>query len=145
MSSVAGRIGIPLGSIYSSSKFAVEGLSEAVRGELKKFNVHVILVEPGFINTKFKETSEAKADRFVANKDTPYHSLIVHHHNRFKALEASAPGPEEAAEVIYKAMTEDEPKVRYTVTANAGKLMMMKKIMPEKMFEKMMDDRHGTK
>src|SRR3989338_6198581 len=64
ISSVAGRIGFPLGSPYNASKFAVEGLSESLRAELNQFNIHVVLVEPGFIMTEFAQTAEDRVKQF---------------------------------------------------------------------------------
>src|SRR5918911_3515936 len=53
ISSGAGRVGYPGGSIYVSSKFAIEGLSESIAFELEPFGIRVILIEPGVIRTNF--------------------------------------------------------------------------------------------
>ena len=53
VSSIAGRIGFPMGSAYVSSKFALEGLSESMSYELKQFGIKIVLIEPGVINTNF--------------------------------------------------------------------------------------------
>ena len=66
VSSVGGKIGIPLNSAYISSKFALEGLSESMRYELEQFGIDVILIEPGVVKTNFFEN----ADVVVNNNDT---------------------------------------------------------------------------
>jgi len=53
VTSIAGVVGIPAECIYSSSKFALEGLSESISYELQPYGIKVILVEPGVINTNF--------------------------------------------------------------------------------------------
>ena len=56
VSSYAGRIGFPVSSAYSSSKFAMEGLSESLRLEMAPFGVNVIIIEPGIVDTNFFKT-----------------------------------------------------------------------------------------
>lgn len=58
VSSVGGKIGIPLNSAYISSKFALEGLSESMRYELAQFGIDVILIEPGVVKTNFFENAD---------------------------------------------------------------------------------------
>ena len=55
LSSIVGKMAIPLNSAYTSSKFAVEGFSESVRYELEDFGIKVILIEPGVIKSNFYE------------------------------------------------------------------------------------------
>ena len=141
ISSVAGRIGFPLGSPYNASKFAVEGLSESLRAELNQFNIHVVLVEPGYILTNFAETSAALAKQFMENKDSPYHKMLVRELNNWKKSEGSGGLPEEVAEVINKIIEEETPKARYAVTSNAKKALLARKFLPDSMFEKIINKR----
>jgi len=53
ISSMVGRVGMPLNSVYVASKFALEGFSESIRYELRKFGINVILIEPGIVKSKF--------------------------------------------------------------------------------------------
>ena len=66
ISSVGGRIGIPLNTAYISSKFALEGLSESMRYELEQFGIDVILIEPGAVKSNFFEN----ADVVINNNNT---------------------------------------------------------------------------
>src|ERR1043165_3375684 len=53
ISSMVGRVAMPLNSVYVASKFALEGFSESIRHELSKFGINVILIEPGIVRTGF--------------------------------------------------------------------------------------------
>ena len=72
VSSVAGRIGFPMGSAYVSSKFALEGLSESMSYELKQFGIKIVLIEPGVINTNFAFVTPKK----VLDTNSSYSQLM---------------------------------------------------------------------
>lgn len=67
VSSIAGVIGLPYQGVYSASKFALEGISEALRLELKSFGVNVVLLEPGVFNTPFTDNR-----RKIQNESSVY-------------------------------------------------------------------------
>jgi len=71
LSSIVGKIGIPVMSGYVSSKFALEGLMESMRYELEPFGIRVVLVEPGVIKTNFLTSSV-----FAKKKHLKKHHLI---------------------------------------------------------------------
>ena len=71
ISSVGGRIGIPLNSAYISSKFALEGLSESMRYELEQFGIDVILIEPGVVKSNFFENADVVNNK-TNNTISPY-------------------------------------------------------------------------
>ena len=111
--SVVGKFTWPVNGAYSASKHAVEALSDAMRLELKSFNIPVVLVEPGTIDTAFMRSSEGKsADRF-SDKDSPYSRLYT----RFQGMAANPArrgAPAEAvSRVIIKAIEAKKPKARY--------------------------------
>src|SRR5271166_1615992 len=73
MSSVAGIVSPPTYGAYSSSKHALEGLSNALRLELYPFNIEVILIEPGYIMTNFQQTAKELAQSYVeGSAASPY-------------------------------------------------------------------------
>ena len=74
ISSVGGRIGIPLNTAYISSKFAVEGLSESMRYELEQFGIDVILIEPGAVKSNFFENADVKVNN---NNTTNIHQNFL--------------------------------------------------------------------
>src|ERR671931_1512325 len=75
ISSIAGRIGLPLYSAYVSSKFAMEGLSESMAYELEPFGIKVAIIEPGAIKTNFKREQAAKG----SSEGSPYSSMMQSH------------------------------------------------------------------
>jgi NAD(P)-dependent dehydrogenase (short-subunit alcohol dehydrogenase family) len=136
VSSVGGRIGFPILSAYQSTKFALEGLSESMSYELEPFGIRVVIIEPGFIRTNIinSSTSAKKA----LDPKSPYFSLMQKVENHFKSMmeNASSP-PEEVARVILKALTSENPQLRYTVGNDAATIVQARMNMPDKEFRKM--------
>ena len=121
ISSVGGRITYPLGSLYHGSKWAVEGLSEALHYELAPLGIRVKLVEPGGVNTDFGGRSFV----FTHDPDLPDYQPLVD--AAAAALEAGTPSgsqePEEVAEVIFSAATDESMQMRYISGEGAQALL----------------------
>jgi NAD(P)-dependent dehydrogenase (short-subunit alcohol dehydrogenase family) len=133
VSSVGGRIGLPVLSAYHSTKFAVEGLSESISYELEPFGIRVVIIEPGVIRTNIMNSS------VLANKaldpKSPYSSLMQKVENSFKSmLENAASPPQEVAKVILQAVTSDRPQLRYTVGEDAVNIIRAKTTMSDTEF-----------
>ncbi len=118
MSSVAGLVSPPLYGAYSGSKFAVEGLSGALRLELYPFGIDVVLIEPGYILTNFAATAAENArPYFEAGRSGPYAKIYESSVNSAKRRrESSRTTPEDCARVMLRAIEAKRPKVRYGVT-----------------------------
>ena len=142
ISSIAGRIGLPLNSPYVSSKFALEGLSESISYEIEQFGIKVVLIEPGVIKTNAASSFKTGKDVAViaaANNDnnSPYAELTQ---NRIAALRSrfeAGLDPIEVAKVILKAATSENPDLRYLVGDDAFKLMDMRKNTADENFRKL--------
>jgi NAD(P)-dependent dehydrogenase (short-subunit alcohol dehydrogenase family) len=111
--SVVGKFTMPVNGVYSASKHAVEAVSNAMRIELKPFNIPVVLIEPGTIDTRFMSSSVAMSREQFDDPDSPYAGI----YERFRAMSAQparrgAP-PEKVSRVIIRAMEADRPKARY--------------------------------
>ena len=118
MSSVAGLITVPVQGAYSSSKFALEGLSNALRLEAYSFGIEVILIEPGYIVTGIQqaalELTKGYTDKF---KTSPYAYLYSQFWASSKDARAKSKStPEDCARVILRAIEAPRPKARYGVT-----------------------------
>jgi NAD(P)-dependent dehydrogenase (short-subunit alcohol dehydrogenase family) len=136
VSSVGGRIGIPVLSAYQSTKFALEGLSESMSYELEPFGIRVVIIEPGFIRTNIinSSTSAKKA----LDPKSPYFSLMQKVENHFKSMIENESSPsEEVAKVILQAATSENPQLRYTVGDDADTIIQARMNMPDKEFRKM--------
>jgi NAD(P)-dependent dehydrogenase (short-subunit alcohol dehydrogenase family) len=144
VSSLAGRIGLPLASAYVSSKFALEGLSESLKYEIQDFGIYVILIEPGVIKTNFIKnlkigkqviTSE-NGDVNTSSADLPYAEITQKRISVFKPRFEKGSSPKEVADTILEAVTSDNPKFRYIVGQDASKLMEIRKNTSDEEFGK---------
>jgi NAD(P)-dependent dehydrogenase (short-subunit alcohol dehydrogenase family) len=88
VSSVGGRIGVPVLSVYQSTKFALEGLSESMSYELEPFGIRVVIIEPGFIRTNIINSSTS-AEKALDPK-SPYFPLMQKVKNYFKSMMENA-------------------------------------------------------
>ena len=132
ISSIGGRIAFPFSPSYASTKFALEGLSEALQYEVEQFDIKVILVEPGIIKTNFFDNI-LKAKR-AADPASPYSELLQRRINRVKTMFENGTAPEEVAKVILKAITSITPELRYLVSSDANSLYEKRKSVPERKF-----------
>jgi NAD(P)-dependent dehydrogenase (short-subunit alcohol dehydrogenase family) len=138
VSSVGGRIGIPILSAYQSTKFALEGLSESMSYELEPFGIRVVIIEPGFVRTNIINSSTS-AEKALDPK-SPYFPLMQKVKNHFKSMmenASSSSPPEEVAKVILQAITSENPQLRYTVGNDAATIIQARMNMPDKEFKKM--------
>jgi NAD(P)-dependent dehydrogenase (short-subunit alcohol dehydrogenase family) len=144
VSSLAGRIGLPIASAYVSSKFALEGLSESLKYEVQDFGIYVILMEPGVIKTNFIKnlkigkqviTSE-NGDVNTSSADLPYADISQKRISAFKPRFEKGSSPKEVANSILEAATSDKPKFRYIVGQDASKLMEIRKNTSDEEFGK---------
>ena len=138
VSSVGGRIGVPILSAYQSTKFALEGLSESMSYELEPFGIRVVIIEPGFIRTNIVNSSTS-AQKALDPK-SPYFPLMQKVKNHFKSMmenASSSSPPEEVAKVILQAITSKNPQLRYTVGNDAATIIQARMNMPDKEFRKM--------
>jgi NAD(P)-dependent dehydrogenase (short-subunit alcohol dehydrogenase family) len=138
VSSVGGRIGVPVLSAYQSTKFALEGLSESMSYELEPFGIRVVIIEPGFIRTNIVNSSTS-AQKALDPK-SPYFPLMQKVKNHFKSMmenASSSSPPEEVAKVILQAITSKNQQLRYTVGNDAATIIQARMNMPDKEFRKM--------
>jgi len=116
LSSFGGVIGMPFTSMYASSKFAVEGLSEALSHELFKLNISVKIIEPGGVHTNFRNGLD-----IIINEIEEYTPLMDAFFSRYakpteNLLKAT---PADVAGTIYQAAIDDTSRLRYVVGDDA--------------------------
>ena len=134
ISSVAGRMGLPGSPAYISSKFALEGLGECLRYELGQFGIKTTLIEPGVIKTNFFESMKIPDSK----TDPKYKELTDHILAGLKMMVQMGTAPSQVAEVIIKAIHDDEMLPRYVVGTDATMFMEAKKMKTDIEFEKYM-------
>lgn len=138
MSSAAGKFALPLFGPYSSSKFALEAMSDALRLEVRPFGIEVIIVEPGFIRTNMQRTTaELSAAYAEAAPRSPYAALYASAIAEFQAARRqSRYTPEDCARVVLRALRDDPPKARYTVTPRAWVAALSKRLFSDRMLDR---------
>lgn len=113
ISSIAGKLSTPVNGAYSASKFALEGLSDALRVELEPFGIHVILIEPGSIKTHFEETAHTQTGKILANATSPYQPLYRLSDQFAASMRRQEVEPKVVSRVIHEAIEAAKPKARY--------------------------------
>jgi short-subunit dehydrogenase len=144
-SSVAGLLTPPTYGAYSSSKHALEALSNALRLEMFPFNVEVILIEPGYIVTNFQQTTKALAEPYIeAAKAGPYAKVYAGAWNGAnRGRGDSKTTPEDCARVIQEAIESPHPKARYPVTPLAKWASFGRRILPDTLLDSFLRRKYG--
>jgi len=133
ISSVAGVISIPYQAHYSASKFAVEGLIEALRHEIAPFGIKACLVEPGDTRTDFTKSRIVAKN---ANEDSPYYARFKKSLARMEKDEQNGASPFEVANIIYKMIKKKNPPVRVAVGFQYKLVLFLKRLLPGRIQEK---------
>lgn len=120
VSSIGGRMTFPLGSLYHGTKFAVEGISEALAWELESIGAAVKIVEPGMVATDFGGRSfDFSNDESLAE----YQPLVAGVFGAFEGMAANASSPRLVAEVVFDAATDSSDRLRYPAGPDAEMLL----------------------
>lgn len=135
ISSMGGKIWTKFGGWYHATKYAVEGLSDCLRMELKPFGIDVIVVEPGGIKTDWgiiaannlKKTSANGAYAEMANKAAD--GMIKNYSGNMLSK------PELIAKTVRKAVTKRRPRTRYLIGFGAKPMVWTHKIFGDRMFD----------
>lgn len=135
ISSVGGKVTLPMGVWYHASKFAIEGLSDALRKEVKSFGIDVIVIEPG--GTKSEMTGLGTEYMSRVSGNTAYSSLAKGVINMYAAVEKDAADPIVIAKLIKKGIEANKPKTRYAGASGAKMMLFFRKILSDKMFDKL--------
>jgi len=132
VSSVGGRIVLPFFGVYNSTKYAVEGLSDALRYELRPFGVDVVLIEPGVIRTNFEATAVSGLDAF---KTTPYGAAIDKYEQMSKMADRFASNPIVIAKAISRAVRARRPSARYVAPRSNNFIFVLSTILPTRVWD----------
>jgi short-subunit dehydrogenase len=138
VSSIAGRIAFPMGGLYSASKFALEGLSDALRMELEPFNIHVSVVEPGPVETEFVQVAKQQAAALETDPmQSPYRAAFRKLENLDAQIARMAWSSDQVATVIIKALNDRRPRPRY-IAATGGNILvaLMTRFLPTRIVDR---------
>jgi NAD(P)-dependent dehydrogenase (short-subunit alcohol dehydrogenase family) len=134
ITSMGGRIAIPLDSIYHGTKFALEGLSESLQYELEPFGIKIILIEPGAIGSNFWKNLKM-ATKISDPNIAVYRQLENNMSEALKQMVQNTIPSSEVAKVILQAVTSDNPEFRYIVGKDAASIIEARGNMSDKEFQ----------
>jgi NAD(P)-dependent dehydrogenase (short-subunit alcohol dehydrogenase family) len=128
--SLAGLVAVPFHGMYSASKYALEGYSEALRQEVKPFNISVSLIEPGFSSTNLAQSARQSV-RLISDYEPMRERIFP----VFVEAVRAGQKPEAIARVILSLITKSSPRLRYRVGSDSQWLPRLKMIATEASFE----------
>jgi short-subunit dehydrogenase len=143
-SSIGGLMGLPFQSFYSASKFAIEGFSEALRMEVKQFNIKVILINPGDFHT----SNSANRRNFLAptGPEDPYNQQFERTLAIIEKDEANGWKPEILARKLVKIVECKNPRQKYIIGSFEQKLaVVLMHIHSGKLFRWILEDHYKIK
>jgi NAD(P)-dependent dehydrogenase (short-subunit alcohol dehydrogenase family) len=143
-SSIGGLMGLPFQSFYSAAKFALEGVSEALRMEVKQFNIKIVLINPGDFHTN----NSANRRNFLAPTGTgdPYKEQFEKTLAVIEKDESKGWDPAVLAKKIVKIVECKNPRQRYIISSFEQKLaVILNYILPSKVFRMILEDHYKIK
>jgi NAD(P)-dependent dehydrogenase (short-subunit alcohol dehydrogenase family) len=148
VSSIGGRVAVPLLAPYNASKFALEAVSDSLRRELRSQGVDVIVVEPGGVKTpiwrKGNELADKLTERMPPEGERLYGRMIAAARETTATIERETGLPPRAvAEVIGKALTEDRPRTRYVVGNEAKVRAQLARFLPDRVMDRLVGRAFG--
>jgi len=143
ITSMGGRVAVPLDSIYHGTKFALEGVSECIRYELGPFGIKIILIEPGAVGSNFWKN--LKMTSVSQSPNSPYRQMIDDISKVFSKMTENVIHPSEVAKVVVDAVTSEDPEFRYVVGKDANMILDAKKNMSEREYEHFIKEQFNLK
>jgi NAD(P)-dependent dehydrogenase (short-subunit alcohol dehydrogenase family) len=134
-SSVLGLIALPFRGAYNSSKYALEGLTDTLRLELHGSNIHISLIEPGPVTSRFRANAFAKYQQNIDKENSPFRETYEAMERRLTKEGPAAPftlPPEAVLDKVILALESGRPKVRYYVTFPTYLFAVLKRLLPHR-------------
>jgi NAD(P)-dependent dehydrogenase (short-subunit alcohol dehydrogenase family) len=126
VASIGGRIGFPMTAAYHGTKWAIEGITEAMRYELAPLGIRVKIIEPGGIKTNFIERGATWAVH-------PAYSQTIERVQAFMAkIDPRLPAPDGVAHAIYRAATDRSSRLRYSPHAEI--FLLLHALLPDRLW-----------
>jgi short-subunit dehydrogenase len=135
VSSIGGSMGEPHGAWYHATKYALEGLSDSMRLELKQFDIDVVIIKPGAILTEWN--SIARDNLMKVSGNTAYKSLAQKHFKMLERADAQGSQPIVVAKTILRASLATKPKTRYATGKGAKMILFLRGILSDRMFDRL--------
>jgi NAD(P)-dependent dehydrogenase (short-subunit alcohol dehydrogenase family) len=149
ISSIGGRVAVPMVGPYAASKFALEGMSDSLRRELRPWGMHVALIEPGAVATPIWDKGVDQAVEL--ERDAPpevrerYGEVIDAIRKQSEKNRTEGVPPQEVAEAVAHALTADKPKTRYLVGRDAKMRAPVAAVLPDRAMDAMISRALGQR
>jgi NAD(P)-dependent dehydrogenase (short-subunit alcohol dehydrogenase family) len=142
ISSIGGKVALPTYGAYAGTKFAMEGMSDALRRELAPHGVQVVVVEPGGVRTEMTGRGIERMNETIATMSpaerSRYGGLLQAIINQATAFTKSGESAEAAGRIIAQAATVRRPRARYTIGRDAAVLTRLPRILSDRILDRFM-------
>jgi NAD(P)-dependent dehydrogenase (short-subunit alcohol dehydrogenase family) len=137
ISSIGGRVALPLTGAYHAAKFGIEAVGDVFRQELRPWGISVSIVEPGSIDTPIWERGERTADELASpEREALYGKVVDRYRKVIKDTAERGIPPQKVAKVIEHALSADRPRARYLVGLEAKLGARLKLLLPTPVFDR---------
>ena len=144
ISSMGGKIYTPLGGWYHATKFAIEALSDCLRLETRPLGINVVVIEPGGIKTEWGDIAAAHLHQVSGNGAYADQAAAMAKSLGSEANSRRASSPSVIANAVGKAVTAERPKTRYAVGFGAKPMIAMRRVLPDRGFDKLISRASGV-
>jgi NAD(P)-dependent dehydrogenase (short-subunit alcohol dehydrogenase family) len=139
MSSIGGKVALPLAGAYAASKFGLEAVSDTLRRELRPWGIHVAAIEPGAVRTpiwaKGAEAADGVLEGMPPEVTDRYGEVMDTLRGEAKKFETDATDPQEVADAVGHALTANKPKTRYPVGRDAKIRSKLARVLPDRVMD----------
>jgi NAD(P)-dependent dehydrogenase (short-subunit alcohol dehydrogenase family) len=136
ISSIGGKVSMPLGGWYHASKFALEAMSDALRNEVRQFGIDVVVIEPGGVASEWADIAVGNGLR---NSGQGVYKKMT---EKFAGMQQSfvhrLSDPLVIARIVLKALRVSRPRTRYAAGFMAGPILMMRKLLSDRMMDRLL-------
>lgn len=140
-SSILGFMALPFRGAYTASKYALEGLTDTLRLELHDTGIHVSLIEPGPIESRFRQNAYAAYKRNLDPQTSAYRSRYLKMEERLLKEGPAAPftlPPEAVLKKVIQALESRRPRARYYVTFPTHLFGVLKRLLTQEMLDRLL-------
>jgi NAD(P)-dependent dehydrogenase (short-subunit alcohol dehydrogenase family) len=141
ISSVGGKMAFPYLGAYAASKHGLEGLSESLRRELMLYDIDVILIEPGYVNTPILD--KAQAEDYARYRATDYATSLEKFRTAFIAEGRKGLAPQRIGDAVLTALTSTSPHTAYPVVQQKFKNWTLPRLLPKRWLDTLVGKQFG--
>ena len=137
ISSVGGRVYTPLGSWYYATKHALEGWSDCLRWEAKRFGIHVVVVQPGLIQTEFGDVASGPMLKYSGN--SAYAGIVEKMNSRKGKVRINGSHPSVISRIVSRAIRARKPRTRYVAGQFGRPVLLLRSLGGDRVYDWLMD------